>query len=217
VLAFRSDPAEPRTTEVGELQIGWDARTLEPRPWTLAQADWAVELLAEAPAGPVVELCSGVGYVGIDVARRTGRAVVQVDGCEAACRWARRNAAAAGVAHLVEVRFADLCFALADHERSPLVLADPPYVPTEGVARFPDDPPGAIDGGEDGLDVIRLALAIAGHHLAPGGAVVLQVAGPPQAEAVRAMLDDNRSWGLQVDEVRAFGPDRALVLLRCRR
>lgn len=201
---------------LGDLEIGWDARTLEPRPWTLAQADWAVELSATAPPGPVVELCSGVGYVGIDVARRTGRSVIQVDACEVACGWARRNAADAGVAHLVEVRAADLCFALADHERAPLVLADPPYIPTEGVHRFPEDPPGAIDGGTDGLQVIRLALAVASHHLAPGGSIVVQVAGAAQAAAVSAMLERQPRWGLRAGAVRAFGPDRALVLVEAR-
>ena len=42
------------------LSISYDHHVLEPRPWTEAQSSWAAELLGDAPAGPVLELCAGV-------------------------------------------------------------------------------------------------------------------------------------------------------------
>src|SRR5436189_110702 len=53
------------TTEVGGLVFLHDERVLSPRPWTEAQSAWARELLEVVPDGPVLELCSGVGHIGL--------------------------------------------------------------------------------------------------------------------------------------------------------
>jgi len=57
---------------------------------------------------------------------------------------------------LVEVRCADLGSAVAEGERFPLVLADPPYVPSGEAGDFPDDPEVAIDGGS-GIRAVQLS------------------------------------------------------------
>jgi release factor glutamine methyltransferase len=106
---------------------------------------------------------------------------VCVDANPAACEFALGNAAAAGVADRVEVRHARLQEALGPRERFPLVIADPPWVPHDETARFPEDPLTAIDGGPDGLEVARLCLHVIGGHLAPGGSALLQVGTPGQA------------------------------------
>src|SRR5205823_1249190 len=106
------------------------------------------------------------------------------DSNPAACAWAERNARDANVGNRVDVR----CGAFADGaypgEQFPLVLADPPYVPTAEVSRFPDDPEDAIDGGDSGLDLIAECLDVAAAHLCPEGAVIIQVRGGAQADAV---------------------------------
>lgn len=192
----------------GSLAIAFDERVLRPRPWTLAQSEWAVELAAGAPPGPILELCAGVGHIGLVAALRTGRTIVQVDVNERACELARANAASAGAAALVDVRCAPLSSALAPDERFPLVIADPPYVPTDDVALYPEDPTLAIDGGADGLVVVDECLRVAAAHLAGGGRLVLQLRGERQAAALAA-----RSAELVVSDVRSFGPDRAVAVL----
>ena len=196
------------TCAFGPLTVSYDQTVLVPRPWTLAQSDWATELAATAPAGPVLELCAGVGHIGLVVAVRTGRRLVQVDSSDRACAFARANAAAAGAAPAVEVRCAPLTAALAADERFALVIADPPYVPSASVGRFPEDPVVAIDGGADGLDLVRACLGVAAAHLLPGGEVVLQVGSEAQAEAAGRLAD-----GLSVAAIRSCGPDRVLVRL----
>jgi methylase of polypeptide subunit release factors len=61
------------------LEIRTDARVLTPRAWTAAQARWAAELARTAPAGPILELCSGAGHIWLLAARLSGRALVAVD------------------------------------------------------------------------------------------------------------------------------------------
>ncbi|MBZ5735276.1 methyltransferase domain-containing protein [Nocardioides sp. TRM66260-LWL] len=176
-----------RTRTIGGLPIGYDERVLEPRPWTAAQARWAAELAADQPPGRLLELCCGAGHIGLLAAHLTGRALLAVDLSPAASAWTRRNADALGVGDRVEVRQGRLEDGWEpDDERFPVVLADPPWVPSAEVGRFPDDPVLAIDGGVEGLDVARLCLRVAAARLRPAGVVVLQLGTPAQVHALVA-------------------------------
>jgi len=198
----------PQTTTFGPLAISFDDTVLRPRPWTVQQARWAAEVLAEGPAGPVLELCAGVGQIGLLAITLEPRPLVCVDSSAAACRYARRNAEAAGLAELVDVREEDLGTAVRPEERFAIVIADPPWVRSDEIDRFPEDPPPSIDGGADGLDGARVCLRVAGRHLLTGGAVLLQLGDRDQAEALA-----RESGVLEVDEVRD-GDGGVLVLLR---
>lgn len=197
-----------RGTRFGPIDVEYDDAVLVPRPWTIAQSRWAVELLGDLPDGPVLELCAGAGQIGLVVAVETGRRLVQVDVDPRACAFARENASRAGVTS--EVRCGDLQRAVGPTERFPLVLADPPYVPTDEVDELPGDPRDAIDGGPDGLDIARRCLQIAAAHLVDGGLVLLQLGSSEQADRLRPSAAER---GLGTVEVRTVGSSGALVLL----
>jgi methylase of polypeptide subunit release factors len=186
------------------VEIAFDDSVLRPRPWTLAQSEWAAEL---AGGGALLELGCGAGHIGLAAATLSGSRLVQVDLDPAACRWAARNAEANGLAASVEQRCGRTTDVLAGGERFAVVIADPPYVPSAEVGLYPEDPLGAIDGGADGLDGVRAFLSGLEHHVVAGGSVILQVRGAAQA----AQLTDRN---FTVVEVRAYGDLRALVLLR---
>jgi release factor glutamine methyltransferase len=198
------------TCRFGPLLIEYDERVLTPRPWTLAQAEWAVELSADAGPGPLLELCAGAGHIGLAAAVGSGRSLVQVEADPVAAAYAAANAARAGAAGAVEVRTARLAAALRPGERFPLVLADPPYLRTADTARWPADPRTAIDGGPDGLDVVRECLSVAAAALPAGGALLLQLAGPAQAAEVGVLAAPS----FRAEEVRVTDPERAVQLLR---
>ncbi len=191
--------AQLRSVDFGGLQIGWDERVLEPRPWTLEQAQWLAELAADAPAGPALELCSGAGHLGLVLAHLTGRPRVQVDLSPVATEHNRANAAAAGLT--VEIRNAPMSSALAGDERFALVLADPPWVPRDRVGEFPADPVTAIDGGPTGTDLARECLRLSARHLAPGGHGVLQLGTGEQVTSLWSELAPELP-GLELAEVR---------------
>jgi methylase of polypeptide subunit release factors len=204
------------TMPFGPLTVRFDARVLRPRPWTLAQSTWAAELLRHGPAGPVLELCAGVGHIGLALAAESDRDLVLVDADRHACDHARWNVEEAGLAARVTVRHGPMQEVLAPTERFALVLADPPWVPSVEVSRFPADPRRAIDGGPDGLDLARLCVAVIARHLADGGASVLQLRDETQAEAMRTHLQVHDGLGLRVVTVRTV-PGGAGVLLHLAR
>ncbi|MCG7320864.1 MULTISPECIES: methyltransferase domain-containing protein [Arsenicicoccus] len=189
-----------RTMRFGSLQIRYDDRVLEPRPWTTAQSAWAAELIEQAPEGDVLELCTGAGHIGLLAIAGSDRRLVAVDASPTAAEHAADNAAAAGLAGQVEVRLGQLDEVLDADERFAVVIADPPWVPRAETGRFPQDPLLAIDGGDDGLDVARLCLEVISHHLVPGGAAVLQLG---TLEQVSALGDRVAEGGvLRTGEVR---------------
>ena len=197
----------------GPITVRYDARVLTPRPWTLLQSCWAAELAAQAPAGPILELCAGAGQIGLAAAVHTGRPLVQVDADSVACSYALTNAALAGQAEQVEVRHGRIETTLAAGERFPIILADPPYLPTGDITRWPDDPPAAIDGGADGLQLVRACLQAAHQHLTPKGMLLLQVAGESQARSVTTLLKTTGGLRLTLSETRHHDPDRAVMLV----
>ena len=199
-----------RTIDFDGLVIAYDHRVLEPRPWTIAQSQWAVELQRSAPGGPVLELFAGVGHMGLAAVHSTGRRLVLVDLNPAACELAAVNVAATGLADRVEVREGRIDEALRDDEVFPVIIADPPWVASASIDRFPEDPQIAIDGGDDGLDLARIALRVVDAHLAEGGAAVLQVGSVEQVDALRADLPT----GLRLTDVRTFERGTLALLTR---
>ncbi len=198
------------TVDFGGLRITFDERVLRPRGWTAQQSSWAADLLAGLAPGPVLELCSGAGHIGLLAVAANDRPLVCVDVSEVAAGYAVRNAQAAGLAHRVEVRCGAMLDVVRTGERFPLVVADPPWVPRSETARFPEDPMLAIDGGDDGLGVVRECLVVIEEHLAPGGVALLQVGPGNQAELVAATVAGTQ---LRAGEVRRFGERGTLLRL----
>jgi release factor glutamine methyltransferase len=199
-----------RTLAFGPLTISWHPGVLEPRPWTTAQSRWAADLAARLPDGPVLELCSGAGHIGLLATHLARRPIVCVDLSPEACALTRLNADAAGLCDLVEVREGTMDAVLRPEERFGLVIADPPWVTTQDLAAFPADPLLAIDGGADGLAVARLCVRVAADHLTDGGLLLLQLGDRSQATALADETD-----ALELVEVRQ--EERGvLALLRAR-
>lgn len=189
--------------DFGGLDIAFDDRVLRPRAWTIAQSDWAAELMRDAAPGAVLELFAGVGHIGLAAMTGSDRELVLVDLNPAAVELARRNIEAAGAGERVTVREGRIDEVLQQGESFALVIADPPWVPSDGIGQFPEDPSIAIDGGSDGLDLARTACSVIDDHLAAGGSAIVQLGTVEQA----GLIDDHlRALGsaLRVVETRSF-------------
>ena len=171
-----------------------DPRVLIPRPET----EGLVELvLADLPADRevrVLDLCAGSGCVGLTLAAE--RPLARVDLVEfdpGAAEVARENARELGVADRCRVLVGDLFAPVAAQPPYDAIAGNPPYVPSgelPGLQREVRREPGlALDGGPDGLDVVRRIAAAAPRHLVPGGAMTLEIAieeGPAASAACSA-------------------------------
>jgi release factor glutamine methyltransferase len=192
--------------------VAFDGSVLRPRAWTLVQSEWAAELAAAGQ--PLLEVGCGAGHIGLAAAVMSGSRLVQVDCDAAACRWAGANAAAAGCGDRVEQRCGTAAEVLAGGEVFDVVIADPPYVPSGEVSLYPEDPPGAIDGGPDGLQKVRSFLGEIAGRVAPAGSVLLQVRGAGQVDELAGWLAHPASPALVVIEARFYGDLRAVVRLQ---
>jgi release factor glutamine methyltransferase len=133
--------------------------------------------LARSPT-VVVDLCCGSGAVGAALAAALDLVELHaVDLDPAAVRCARRNVAAAGGQAYVGDLYEPLPNALRG--RVDLVVANAPYVPTEAIELLPPEarihePRVALDGGADGLDVLRRVIASVSPWLAPDGCLLVE-------------------------------------------
>ncbi|MDO9377647.1 MAG: RsmD family RNA methyltransferase [Nocardioidaceae bacterium] len=200
-----------RTLAFDGLEIAWDERVLEPRPWTVAQPHWLAELAVDAPPGRALELFSGAGHMGLALARATGRPTVLADLNPVACDFIRANAEAAGL--VVEVRHAAVGRTVLEGETFALALVDPPWVATADLTQFPEDPVLAIDGGHDGLALAREAVGVVSRCLAPGGHAVLQMGHPEQVDELWRTIGD-AAGDLELVTVRDHRPGGVLAHLR---
>ncbi len=153
-----------------------------PRPQTETLAARAGAALPVA--GRAVDLCTGTGAVAVHLrSARPAATVVGVDVDPRAVRCARRN----GIAAVVGDLDAPLRPGVWD-----VVTAVAPYVPSGALRLLPRDvtdhePAGALDGGADGLAVVRRVIAGARRLLRPGGSLLLELGGD-QETPVRATL-----------------------------
>jgi methylase of polypeptide subunit release factors len=175
-----------RRTSFGPIDVAFDDDfVLAPRPWTLLQSAMAVDRARTGTAGTILELHCGAGHIGQAAAAWLGLSIVQVDDEPTCCGWAFDNAARNGIRSLV------VCASTNALPVAPascaLVIADPPYVASPEIAKYPEDPRHSIDGGDDGLDGVRATLAAVAPLLRREGRLLLQVRGPAQAESASAL------------------------------
>ncbi|MEU9012343.1 putative protein N(5)-glutamine methyltransferase [Streptomyces sp. NPDC048479] len=152
---------------------------------------------AAALAGPravVVDLCCGSGALGAAVVAGLDRAELHAADIDpAAVRCARRNVTAAGG----QVYEGDLYEPLPGtlRGRVDVLLANVPYVPTEEIELLPaearvHEARVALDGGTDGLDVLRRVTAAASLWLAPGGHLLFETSERQAPRAVETVARD---------------------------
>ncbi len=176
--------------EFRSLELAVDARVLVPRPDTETTVDAALALLPAGEGGRVVDVGTGSGAIALALKKeRPALEVLAVERSPDAAAVARANAERLGLA--IEVVEGDLLAPVAARAPFGLIVSNPPYIPSAQVATLAPEvrkePIAALDGGADGLEVIRRLVAAAPPLLVPGGALVLEV-GAGQASAVAALI-----------------------------
>lgn len=166
-----------------------------PRPETEALVDRALGL-DPSDAGTVLDLCAGSGAVACALGRRRAEWTIwAVEQAAPAADCARANVRRLGLDGSVCVLEGDLFAPLRG--RVPggavdLIVANPPYLAAPILPALPVEvrdwePWAALDGGADGLDVIRRLLGEAPDWLRPAGGLLVEI-GEEQGPAVHALV-----------------------------
>lgn len=165
-----------------------------PRPETEIVAQLAIDALvaAASPSPLAVDLGTGSGAIALALATEVPHARVRAaENSVDAFVWAKENFARIAPEN-ASVHFIDLAraFPALDGTVS-VVVSNPPYVPDDAIPRDPEvrlyDPPQALYGGADGLDVVRVLSTTAMRLLHPGGALVIEH-GEWQGASIRELL-----------------------------
>jgi release factor glutamine methyltransferase len=161
----------------------------EPRPQSEELARRAAGVLA-ATGGPAADLCTGSGAVAhhlMVVAPKVAVVATDLDARAVAC--AQSNGVLTVQADLADP-FRDGAFRL--------VTAVAPYVPTAALGLLPPDvrryePRPALDGGRDGLEIVRRVITSAQRVLRPGGWLFLEIGGDQGPEAASILASSGWS------------------------
>lgn len=181
-----------------EFEVG--PEVLAPRPETEILVEEALARLERAgrddDAGPlIVDVGTGCGCLAVSLASEFPTArVIATDISPAALSVAARNAQRHGVGDRVEFRQTSLLDGVTGP--AALIVSNPPYIPSGDIGGLPPEvrdwePLQALDGGPDGLEIVRALLADAPRVLPPGGWLMMEF-GFGQRDPVTALLSGSR-------------------------
>ncbi|MDO8577960.1 MAG: peptide chain release factor N(5)-glutamine methyltransferase [Dehalococcoidales bacterium] len=168
-----------------------DYRVLIPRPETEIMVETALEFASARPVHLIADIGTGSGAVAVSLATRLTRATIYaVDISDEALTVAAENARKHGVSDRIRFLRGDLLAPIP--EAVDMIIANLPYVKEaelREVNTWGYEPALALDGGKDGLDVIRRLIGQLKGKLKPGGALLMEI-GAGQGSAVTEILAD---------------------------
>ncbi|MBL9038866.1 MAG: peptide chain release factor N(5)-glutamine methyltransferase [Archangium sp.] len=169
-----------------------DARVLIPRPETELLVEAVLRALPVDAPSRVLDLCTGSGCIAVSIAAERPQASVwAVDLMPNALEVARLNAEALGVGARVSFLHGDLFAPVPVDARFDVIVSNPPYVKTGELPTLQREvrmePRAALDGGDDGLTLIRRIADHALKALKPGGLLALEI-GEDQGQSVPELL-----------------------------
>lgn len=173
-----------------------DPSVLIPRPETELLVDTLLDAFPSAwkDSPPLfADLGAGSGVIGVSLAcEATSARVVAIDSSLPALRVARRNAGRHGVADRLSFICSDLLMAM--NARFDAIVANPPYIPSAVISNLDPEivhfePHQALDGGPDGLNIIRRVCSQAATALKQGGRLLLEVGAGQSTEVLKTMRE----------------------------
>lgn len=167
---------------------------LMPRPDTETLVEAALKQLASGSPLRALDLCTGCGAVAIALKHAMPELEVwATDISVEALEVAQANAGRLLPNKTIHFCRGDLFDVFSNEQCSPfsLIVSNPPYVPTAEIAGLSPEVRGepmlALDGGGDGLDIIKNIISRAPEFLCSGGSLLLE-ADPRQMERIKSLL-----------------------------
>ena len=192
------------------LTIQVNPSVLIPRPETELLVETVLQQI-EKTTSPVrvLDLCTGSGCIAIAVAKQVQQSYIlgtdiSPDALTTARKNARLNGLQLGSKGNLHFRSGNLFEALPGKSLQPvwdIIVTNPPYIASSVILQLDKDvqdyePHLALDGGEDGLYLIRTIIQNATDYLKPGGWLMMEI-GYDQGEAIRKLLENQGQYQLK--------------------
>ena len=195
---------------------------LIPRPETELLVEKALEWLNTHPnRGRVVDVGTGSGCIAVSLAKQApDLRILATDISFLALNVARSNAIRHGLSRRIDFLQSDLLSGLQSglkagiNDQFDMICANPPYLPTSRLSSlkvYQYEPTIALDGGEDGLNILRRLLAQSARLLTPGGLFLSEI-DASMSEPVR-LIAHSAFPGATIQIIRDLsGNDRLLTI-----
>ena len=169
---------------------------LIPRPDTEILVEKALEILKKGD--DVADLCTGSGCIGLSILMYgEPRSVTLMDISRGALEMAEKNAKKHGIYDKCEFVLGDITRDIPKKQYD-LILSNPPYIPTKDIeslsSEVKKEPSLALDGGDDGLDIIRFLIGDGLSFLKEKGQMLIEF-GFDQEEQMKALLEEKINTG----------------------
>jgi len=193
--------------EFRELEFEVNPSVLVPRPDTEILVEAAIELIRNQPQSTkILDLCTGSGAVAISLKNEMPELEIHAtDICANALDVAKKNARRLLPGSDIHFYLGDLYDAIINCSllsvNCSLIIANPPYIPSQEIetlsAEVQYEPRLALDGGIDGLDVIKRIINGAPDYLKQGGMLLLE-ADPRQMNDIAVLLEKHGFINIQL-------------------
>ena len=190
--------------EFWSLDLEVDASVLVPRPDTEVLVEVCLERIQNKEAPHIADVGTGSGCIALALAQDRKDATIQAFELSPAAREvAARNISRLQLGDRGAVFESDL---LSGHDSSDtrfdLIAANLPYIPSQDIKTLAPEvkdhePHMALDGGNDGLDLIRRLIDVSKDHLKSGGVIALE-AGFDQHEALENLLSRSGFGAIEI-------------------
>lgn len=203
------------------LEFDVTSEVLIPRPETELLVEKAVAWLKGSPERrTIADVGTGSGAIAVSIAVSLPDAyVLATDISHEALQVARKNARKLGAADRIDFVQCDILpphiDALSTDRHFDLICANLPYIPTEKLRNLPifeHEPTLALDGGSDGLELIRRLLNIGPEWLAPHGMMLLEIEATRGIQALNMAYDLFSSASIHLHQD-LTGRDRLLEIM----
>lgn len=191
--------------------------TLIPRPDTEVLVENALNELNVG--GCVADLCTGSGCIGISmlVYREDISSMLLCDISSEALKIAKKNAISNTVATRCEFLCGDITKDLPNRKFD-MIVSNPPYIPSKDIEGLSDEvkkePMLALDGGDDGLDIIRFLIGDGLNYLNENGKMLIEF-GFDQGQIMDTLLTQKQKDGKikRYEIIKDYGGNDRLALI----
>lgn len=203
-MLARKAAGEPLSHIVGfqpfcGLDIHVTPEVLTPRPETEELVDLVSARYERRGAYRFLDMCTGSGCIALALADRFPKALITaVDISPKALRVAQENAKRLRLEEHIQFLQSDVWENVQD--TFDLIISNPPYIPSDIVDTLTPEvlhePRLALDGGADGLDVVRPLCSLAADYLNPGGWLALELCKGQAGAVARGLVEIG--WNAEV-------------------